>query len=95
MRKQILFSAIVIQLIVTCCYQASAMERFDIITTEELEEMLTLRDQGKIDFILVNTLDEIIFRDASIPGSINIPWSRVNEFIHHAGDDKDKLLIFY
>ena len=51
-----------------------ALERFDIVTTEQMKQMLDDRAAGKTDFILVNSLDEIIFRSASIPGSINLPW---------------------
>ena len=76
-------------------FSALSLERFDIVTTGELENLLAVREQGQADFCLINTLDEIIYRNASIPGSINIPWSRVGETIHRAGDDKDKLLVFY
>jgi hypothetical protein len=72
-----------------------SMERFEIITTEELEGMLEARELGTTDFVLVNTLDEIIYRNSSIPGSINIPWSRVKETIDRAGEDKDRLLVLY
>ena len=74
---------------------AYAMERFDIITTEELEQMLAARGRGDLDFVLANSLDEIIFLNASIPGSINIPWSRIDETVHRLGEDKDKRIIFY
>ncbi len=77
------------------CAPAFGLERFEIISTEELEKMLVMREQGNMDFILVNSLDEIIYQHASIPGSINIPWSRVGETINRAGKDMDKLLIFY
>ena len=74
---------------------AAAMERFDLVTTHELQQMLAARQEGEIDFLLVCTLDEIIFRDVAIPGSINIPWSRVDETAHLLGDDHDKLIITY
>lgn len=74
---------------------ADALERFDIITTQELEQMLVARKSGELDFMLVNSLDEIIALNASIPGSINIPWSRIDETIHRLGDDKDKQIIVY
>ena len=51
-----------------------ALERFDIVTTEQMKQMLDDRIAGKTDFVLVNSLDEIIFRSASIPGSVNVPW---------------------
>ena len=72
-----------------------AMERFEIITTEELERMLEDRAAGKLEFALVNTLDEIVFLDSSIPGSVNVPWSRVEKSIGQVGDNKDLLLIMY
>ena len=70
-----------------------ALERFEIVTTEELVSMLEQRERGELDFVLVNTLDEIIFRNSSIPGSVNIPWSRFGETVHRAGKDMDKLLV--
>jgi 3-mercaptopyruvate sulfurtransferase SseA len=72
-----------------------ALERFDIISTQELEHLLKEREAKKTDFILVNTLDEIIYRSTSIPGSVNIPWSRIDETKTRLGSDKEKLLIFY
>jgi hypothetical protein len=74
---------------------AAAMERFDLVTTQELEQMLAARDKGEIDFLLVCTLDEIIFRDVAIPGSISVPWSRVDETTHLLGDDPNKLIVTY
>lgn len=52
-----------------------AMERFDIVTTEQLHALLQQRKAGKNDFLLINTLDKLIADYHSIPGSINIPWS--------------------
>ena len=74
---------------------AAAMERFDLITTQELEQMLAQRSHGEIDFVLVNSLDEIIYRHNSIPGSVNVPWSRVDELIGRLGTDKNKLIVPY
>lgn len=75
--------------------QASGMDRFDIVSTSQMKQMLDDRAGGKIDFVLVNTLDEIIFKHSSIPGSINVPWSRVNELKHRLGENKSKLIIPY
>jgi hypothetical protein len=74
---------------------AAAMERFELITTQELEQMLAQRQRGEIDFALVNSLDEIIYRHNSIPGSVNVPWSRVNELVGRLGTDKNKLIVTY
>lgn len=74
---------------------AAAMERFDIVTTQELQQMLAARQKGAIDFLLVNTLDEIIFRDVAIPGSINVPWCRIDKTADRLGADHDKLIITY
>ena len=71
------------------------MERFDIITTQQLTDMLVARDRGERDFLLVNTLDEILFRDKAIPGSISVPWSRVNTAYTRLGTDKNKLIVTY
>lgn len=75
---------------------AFSMERFDVVTTQEMKQLLEERVQGKVDFLLVNGLDEIIFRNGAIPGSINVPWPRVEEVgIERLGDDKDRLIITY
>jgi hypothetical protein len=74
---------------------AAAMERFELITTLELEQMLAQRQRGEIDFVLVNSLDEIIYRHNSIPGSVNVPWSRVDELVGRLGTDKDRLIVTY
>ena len=74
---------------------AFALERFDIVTTEELEWMLAQREAGKVDFVLMNTLDELIFKDRSIPHSVNVPWSRIDDTIGRLGSDKNKLVISY
>jgi rhodanese-related sulfurtransferase len=80
-------------LLLTGIHYAAAMERFDLVTTQELEQMLNARQKGELDFLLVNVLDEIVFRNVTIPGSINIPWNLINEKVHLLGDDPDKLII--
>lgn len=75
--------------------QAMALERFDIVTTEQLQDMLDQRQAGALDFVLVNALDEIIYRHAAIPGSVNVPWSRVAETGHRLGKDKQRLIVTY
>ena len=74
---------------------ALAMERFEIITTEQLEQLLIQRKEGKTDFVLMNALDEIIYKNVSIPESINVPWSRIDETVDRLGSDKNKLVITY
>jgi len=76
-------------------HNATALERFPIVTTEEMQQMLKDREAGKIDFILVNALDELIYRNASIPGSINIPLGKIAAHAHKLGKDKDKLIVTY
>ncbi len=92
MKKYILYFVIIILLISSA---VSAMDRFDIVTTQQLKQMLDDRRLNKADFILVNSLDEIAFRNSSIPGSINLPWSRVKESASILGKDKDKLIVTY
>jgi len=72
-----------------------AMERFDIITTRELQTLLQDRKEGKTEFLLINTLDAMIFRDGAIPGSINIPLGHLQENIMLLGDEKNKKIIVY
>jgi hypothetical protein len=86
---------IIVLMVLCSAPMAEAMERFELITTQELEQMLVQRQRGEIDFVLVNALDEIIYRNNAIPGSVNVPWSRVNELIGRLGTDKDKLIVTY
>lgn len=90
--KIFLLLAGVCLLILPC---AEALERFDLISTRQLQELLARRKAGTADFILVNSLDEVIYRDAHIPGSINIPLARVDTLIERLGRDRDKLIIPY
>jgi 3-mercaptopyruvate sulfurtransferase SseA len=92
MRKGLLM---IVFFILCSFHMAAAMDRFELVTTQELEQMLAQRHQGEVDFVLVNSLDEIIFRNNSIPGSVNVPWSRVHEYAGRLGTDKDKLIVTY
>lgn len=75
--------------------RAVAMERFDIVTTQELKQMLALRASGQADFLLVNALDELIFNDSAIPGSINVPWCRAEQTVGRLGENKSRLIVTY
>ena len=73
-----------------------AMERFDIVTTQQLSQLLIERSEGKMDFCLVNSLDTLIYDHHAIPGSVNIPWSRVGELAQERlGPNHDRLIISY
>ncbi len=74
---------------------SQALERFELITTQQMQQLLVERQEGKVDFILINALDEIAFRDAHIAGSINIPLSRFGELSSRLGQDRNKLIIPY
>jgi hypothetical protein len=82
-------------LLVLLSTQVLALERFDIVTTQELKLMLDARAAGKADFVLINTLDELIFKDSSIPGSINVPWCKVEKTSDRLGENKNRLIICY
>jgi 3-mercaptopyruvate sulfurtransferase SseA len=71
------------------------LERFEIVTTQELKEMLKERTAGRQNFVLVNTLDTLIYEHHFIPGSINIPWSRIEELADRLGPDRNRLVITY
>ncbi|MDM8540950.1 rhodanese-like domain-containing protein [Desulfococcaceae bacterium HSG7] len=92
MKKIIVFMIILTGLLSTT---VSAMERFDVVTTVQIKQMLDDRAAGKIEFVLVNTLDEIIFRHSSIPGSINVPWYKIDKKVHKLGPDKNQQIITY
>lgn len=72
-----------------------ALERFEIITTQELQQLIEQRKAGNQDFLLINALDEIIYGYNAIPGSISLPWSRVEELSNRLGTDREKLIITY
>ncbi len=97
MKKSIFYFTVVLAMLQVLLSGTTglAMERFDIVTTRQLRQMLDDRDANRSDFILVNALDEIIFRDSSIPGSINLPWAKAEINAAKLGEDKDKLIITY
>ena len=72
-----------------------AMERFEIITTMKIKELIRDKNAGKSQFILINALDSMIFRDGAIPGSINIPLGHLEENIALLGNDKSQKFIIY
>lgn len=76
-------------------WNAYSLERFEVITTEEMEKLLKDRQNGTMDFLLVNSLDEMIFRNSSIPGSINVPLGQIKKHTHKLGNDLDKLIVPY
>ena len=83
--------------LLVCGLSASvqALERFEIVTTLELQELMAERDAGRLDFFLVNTLDTLIHEHHAIPGSVNIPWSRVSTAADRLGHNRDRLIITY
>lgn len=72
-----------------------AMDRFDIITTLELQELIEQRESGKIDFLLINTLDKLIANHHSIPGSVNIPWNQIPRSQDLLKENRDRPIITY
>jgi 3-mercaptopyruvate sulfurtransferase SseA len=92
MKKIVVFIIMLTGLLITT---ASGMERFDVVTTAQIKQMLDDRVAGKIEFVLVNTLDEIIFRHSSIPGSVNAPWYKIDKTDHKLSSDKNRLIITY
>ena len=84
-----------ILVVLLLCSTAAAMERFDIVTTDQMKQMIEDRAAGKTDFILVNALDEIIYMHASIPGSVNLPWSRIDALQERLGSDRERLVVTY
>ena len=75
--------------------QAPGLERFDIITTSEMKQMLDDRANGKIDFLLVNGLDRMIYNHSAIPGSINIPLASFEQQKEKLGEDMNQLIVPY
>ena len=81
--------------IVSLTTPAAGLERFDIVTTQELKTMLAEREAGNLDFLLVNTLDALIFEHHAIPGSVNVPWSRAADMADRLGPDLERLIVTY
>ena len=77
------------------CSSAAALDRFDLITTEQLNSMLRQRSERKTDFLLINSLDKLIADYHSIPGSINIPWSQISTSVELLGQDRKTPIITY
>lgn len=75
--------------------QSFGLERFPLVTSEEMATLLEQKKAGKMDFLLVNALDEMIFRHSYIPGSINIPLDRFETLTDRLGNDKERLIITY
>ena len=92
MKKLLIFLLIIFPL---AANSAHALEHFATLSTPDLVKLLEYRSKGKVDFLLVNALDEIIYRDGHIPGSINLPLSRVQTLIKRLGTDYDRLIIPY
>lgn len=92
MKKFILF---ILSIFLFLPQNSSALERFEIFTTTELMQLLQDRENGKVDFLLVNALDEMVYKHASIPGSVNIPLDKFQQHSHKLGNDTDKLIISY
>lgn len=87
-------------LLLICCVllwfgQAVAIERFSVITTKQMKDMLDRRERGEENFILINTLDTLIANNHSIPGSINIPWNKLGQSADLLGQDKTIPVITY
>ncbi len=82
-------------LILSICSSAWGMERFEIVTTYELKQLLDDREAGIVDFILVNALDALIYEHHHIPGSINLPLHRVSDALSVLGKPKDRMIIIY
>src|SRR3990167_6015918 len=59
------------------------------ISAEQLKQKIDLNS----DITLVNVLNEQVYIDCHIPGSINIPFARLLETV--ASWDKDKEIILY
>lgn len=82
-------------LLVSISAPAFGLERFEIVTTEELKQMLDRRAAGAMDFVLVNTLDILIYEHHSIPGSVNIPWNQASKAAETLGGKKDRMIVTY
>jgi len=92
MKKRLLLAFLLSFVFPSLCF---SLERFEIITTSEMQQLLDDRKNEKIDFLLVNALDEMIYRHSSIPGSISIPLNAFKQYAERLGDDPGKLIIPY
>jgi rhodanese-related sulfurtransferase len=67
-----------------------ATSHWPIISTEELRVLM----QSGTKFLLVDVLPKIMYDEAHIPGSVNIPFSSIRT-TPNLPQDKNRLLIFY
>ncbi len=78
-----------------CSAPSFAMDRFEVVTTKEMEQLFADRLEGKTDFLLINSLDELLYKHQSIPGSINVPWCKFDETRGRLGNDKKRFIVVY
>jgi phage shock protein E len=63
----------------------------DVISLEELKAKLDRGDH----FVLVEALPEEAYREAHLPGAINIPYDRVHDLAVKRLPDKDVAIVVY
>ncbi len=66
------------------------------MSSAELEALLKAREEGKIDFVLMDVRETFEFVDRSIKGAdILLPTSQMNNKIHVFDELKDKPVVLY
>jgi rhodanese-related sulfurtransferase len=68
-----------------CCLE----EKIVTITAEDLKDNL----ERSANFVVINVLDEDVFNDCHIKGSINIPLAKLKETVQNW--DKNKSIVTY
>jgi rhodanese-related sulfurtransferase len=66
-------------------------EDLKIITTDELKRLY----DSKEDFLLINTLSPIEFKEQRIKGSVNMPYLFLKKGTVQLPEDKTKKMVFY
>ena len=95
-RKSALVLSLVIGLVCGFLVQANAKEKTDkpyaIITTAELKTML---DYKKKEIVVVDARNPEEYEDVHIPGAVNIPQKKFEQYEHLLPKQKATALVFY
>ncbi len=66
------------------------------MSSQELQTLLKAREEGKIDFVLMDVREVFEFTDQSIKGAdILLPTSEMNQKLHVFDELKDKPVVLY
>jgi len=89
-----LFKVFILPLMIFMMFFAASCELTDDFRVIEAEELKKMMDE-KTPFLLVDNRSEYEYRDARIPGAINIPQQKFRFLEELLPKDKTFLIVFY